>query len=166
MAKDLVANRGNVLVVAGQRQPIEVHLLAHAINSALGAIGNTVTFDSGGGNSGADLKDFDPSGDRYIVILGGNPAYNLNWLRKSRKVPRTFVLAITKTKRAKNRIGIFRRRIISNLGAMRQRATESCSNSAVDSTVVRWNDGIGISCASLAILRRITDESLRNCSTP
>ena len=42
-AKDLVANRGNVLVVAGQRQPIEVHLLAHAINSALGAIGNTVT---------------------------------------------------------------------------------------------------------------------------
>ena len=42
-AKDLIANGGNALVVAGQRQPIEVHLLAHAINSALGAIGNTVT---------------------------------------------------------------------------------------------------------------------------
>ena len=34
---------GNALVVAGQRQPFEIHLLAHAINSALGAIGNTVT---------------------------------------------------------------------------------------------------------------------------
>jgi molybdopterin-containing oxidoreductase family iron-sulfur binding subunit len=42
-AKDLMANSGNVLVVAGQRQPIEVHLLAHAINTALNSIGNTVT---------------------------------------------------------------------------------------------------------------------------
>ena len=52
-AKDLVAAGKNALVVAGQRQPIEVHLLAHAINSALGAIGNTVYFDSdaGDGNS-------------------------------------------------------------------------------------------------------------------
>ncbi len=41
-AKDLAVNRGNVLIVAGQRQPLEVHLLAYAINSAVGAIGNTV----------------------------------------------------------------------------------------------------------------------------
>ena len=38
-AKDLIANRGNALVVAGQRQPMEVHLLANAINATLGAIG-------------------------------------------------------------------------------------------------------------------------------
>ena len=63
-AKDLVANRGKVLVVAGQRQPIEVHLLAHAINSALGAIGNTVTLipataDSHRRGSGSDLDAHD-----------------------------------------------------------------------------------------------------------
>src|SRR5208283_2887064 len=39
-AKDLKAAGQNALVVAGQRQPMEVHLLAYAINSALGAIGN------------------------------------------------------------------------------------------------------------------------------
>ncbi len=42
-AKDLAAAGRNALVVAGQRQPLKVHLLAQAINAALGAIGNTVT---------------------------------------------------------------------------------------------------------------------------
>ncbi|HTB85246.1 MAG TPA: TAT-variant-translocated molybdopterin oxidoreductase, partial [Candidatus Sulfotelmatobacter sp.] len=41
-ANDLVKNRGNILVVAGQRQPLAVHLLAHAINTALDSVGNTV----------------------------------------------------------------------------------------------------------------------------
>ncbi|MGA2030221.1 MAG: TAT-variant-translocated molybdopterin oxidoreductase, partial [Verrucomicrobiota bacterium] len=36
-ANDLLKHGSEALVVAGQRQPIEVHLLAHAINSALGA---------------------------------------------------------------------------------------------------------------------------------
>src|SRR3984957_14819729 len=38
-ANDLKAARGKGLVVAGQRQPVEVHWLAYAINSALGAVG-------------------------------------------------------------------------------------------------------------------------------
>jgi MoCo/4Fe-4S cofactor protein with predicted Tat translocation signal len=98
LAKDLVANRGNVLVVAGQRQPIEVHLLAHAINSALGAIGNTVTlltvteigntFTSASVNTSADMKDFDGNAIDTLLILGGNPAYNLNWSSKPKTVVR------------------------------------------------------------------------------
>jgi molybdopterin-containing oxidoreductase family iron-sulfur binding subunit len=73
-AKDLVANRGNALVVAGQRQPLEVHLLAYAINSALGAIGNTVTLIPAQETAQADLKNASVSDT--LVILGGNPAYN------------------------------------------------------------------------------------------
>jgi molybdopterin-containing oxidoreductase family iron-sulfur binding subunit len=73
-AKDLVANHGNALVVAGQRQPLEVHLLAYAINSALGAIGNTVTLIPAQETVPADLKNASVSDT--LVILGGNPAYN------------------------------------------------------------------------------------------
>ena len=77
-AKDLIANRGNVLVVAGQRQPVEVHLLAHAINTALDSVGNTVTLLPVFDTAVADLKDFNASATDTLVILGGNPAYNFN----------------------------------------------------------------------------------------
>src|SRR5207244_8776648 len=43
-ANDLKASSGASLVVAGYRQPSAVHLLAHAINAALGANGKTVEF--------------------------------------------------------------------------------------------------------------------------
>jgi molybdopterin-containing oxidoreductase family iron-sulfur binding subunit len=88
-ARDLYANHGKVLVVAGQRQPMEAHLLAHAINSALGAIGNTVTFLPATENAGADLKTLDGSGADTLIILGGNPVYNLNWPLKQK--PKTVV---------------------------------------------------------------------------
>jgi molybdopterin-containing oxidoreductase family iron-sulfur binding subunit len=82
--KDLVANRGNVLVVAGQRQPIEVHLLAHAINVALDSIGKTVSLLPTAENKSADLAQLDASATDTLVILGGNPAYQLNWSPKSK----------------------------------------------------------------------------------
>jgi MoCo/4Fe-4S cofactor protein with predicted Tat translocation signal len=44
VAEDLQANRGTSVVIAGLRQPPAVHALAHAINSALGNLGQTVTF--------------------------------------------------------------------------------------------------------------------------
>jgi MoCo/4Fe-4S cofactor protein with predicted Tat translocation signal len=83
-AKDLIANRGNVLVVAGQRQSIEVHLLAHAINTALDNIGNTVWLLPTTENFSADLTKLDSSTTDTLVILGGNPVYNLNWSPKSK----------------------------------------------------------------------------------
>ena len=83
-AKDLAANRGKVLVVAGQRQPLEVHLLAHAINTALDSIGTTVTLISAPEAAGLDAKSFAAATPDTLVILGGNPVYNLNWSPKQK----------------------------------------------------------------------------------
>ncbi len=87
-AKDLAANHGNVLVVAGQRQPLEVHLLAQAMNSALGAIGKTVTLIPATETADADVKNLDSGATETLVILGGNPVYNLNWTSKAKSVVR------------------------------------------------------------------------------
>ncbi len=73
-ANDLIKNRGNVLIVAGQRQPEIVHLLAHAINTALDCIGNTVTLIPAGETESADSKELETA--ETLIVLGGNPAYN------------------------------------------------------------------------------------------
>ncbi len=100
-AKDLAAAGKDALVVAGQRQPMEVHLLALAINSALGAFGNTVDLIPTALNANgsvylpppaemvsADLKNLDSGVADTLIILGGNPAYNLNWSSKVKSVVR------------------------------------------------------------------------------
>src|SRR6185503_8885096 len=51
-AKDLVANKGTSLVLAGHRQPLAVHLVAHLLNAALGNIGKTVLFREGSSGYG------------------------------------------------------------------------------------------------------------------
>ena len=50
IAKDLAANRGASLVVAGESQPPAVHAIAHAINDALGNAGQTVSLPADAGN--------------------------------------------------------------------------------------------------------------------
>lgn len=77
-AKDLAANKGQCLVVAGHRQPLAVHMLAHGINAALGNIGQTVTLHEFEDLNEGDISDFvkDAAGLDTIVILGANPAYN------------------------------------------------------------------------------------------
>jgi molybdopterin-containing oxidoreductase family iron-sulfur binding subunit len=86
-ANDLLKFGKDSLVVAGQRQPIEVHLLAHAMNVALGAIGNTVSLLPSEKPLGSELKDFNGGSFDTLVIVGGNPAYYLNWSAK----PKTMV---------------------------------------------------------------------------
>ena len=44
VAKDLQSHKGTSLVVAGEQQPASVHALAHAINAALGNVGNTLYY--------------------------------------------------------------------------------------------------------------------------
>ncbi len=106
-ASDLKAAGKNALVVAGQRQPIEVHLLAYAINSALGATAfdetahsqdlafarNTVTFHTGNEPAGDLIENFKAALKskqiKSLVILGGNPAYHLDFLTAQK--PDSFV---------------------------------------------------------------------------
>src|ERR1022692_3827206 len=85
--RDLLANRGKVLVVAGQRQPVKTHLLAHAINSALGVIGNTVSLIPATESAGVDWQRLDGTAET-LVILGGNPVYNSNWSPRAKTVVR------------------------------------------------------------------------------
>ena len=44
LVKDLQNTRGRSLVIAGEGQPPAVHALAHAMNDALGNVGNTVVY--------------------------------------------------------------------------------------------------------------------------
>ena len=84
VVKDLKAAGNQALVVAGARQPAVVHALAHQINQALGANGQTVTFTSA---VRPDRVDAGVEGLRTltgamnagqvsaIIIVSGNPAY-------------------------------------------------------------------------------------------
>jgi molybdopterin-containing oxidoreductase family iron-sulfur binding subunit len=83
VAKDLVQNRSESLLVAGSQQPAIVHALIYTINSALGNIGNTNTY--------RDTRDLNESRSESLVnltenmgagkistlvMLGGNPVYD------------------------------------------------------------------------------------------
>src|SRR6266700_2541534 len=83
-AADLQQHKGKSLVVPGEFQSANVHALAHAINAALGSVGQTVTY--------IDPVEVDPvehvqslrelvddmnSGKvEAIIIIGGDPVYN------------------------------------------------------------------------------------------
>ena len=88
-AKDLMANRRKAMVVVGQRQPLEVHLLAQQINMSLGAFTGPISLLPATEIPNADLKSPDASAPDTLVILGGNPVYNLNWSPKQK--PNTVV---------------------------------------------------------------------------
>ena len=82
LVKDLKANSGTSLVVAGTRQPAVVHALAAAINQTLGNLGMTIVLTKSGDaavDSVAALKalagELNSGAVDTLVILGGNPAY-------------------------------------------------------------------------------------------
>ncbi|MEM7351438.1 MAG: TAT-variant-translocated molybdopterin oxidoreductase [Acidobacteriota bacterium] len=82
IAADLAGASGGAVVIAGRRQPPEVHALALAINQALGALGQTVTLhdhsDTGVGDATAfaELVEAMRGGSiETLLILGGNPVY-------------------------------------------------------------------------------------------
>ncbi len=84
VARDLTANKGRSIVVAGSRQPPVVHALAHAMNEALGNIGSTVRYvpvtdlaqKEGTADLGELVQAMDTGAVDTLFILGGNPAYD------------------------------------------------------------------------------------------
>ncbi|MFB3817135.1 MAG: TAT-variant-translocated molybdopterin oxidoreductase [Candidatus Methylomirabilales bacterium] len=83
VAKDLQAHRGQSLIVAGDQQAPAVHALAHAMNAALGNVGQTVLYTE---PVEADpvlqmdslrelAQDMEAGAVDLLVILGGNPAF-------------------------------------------------------------------------------------------
>jgi molybdopterin-containing oxidoreductase family iron-sulfur binding subunit len=86
-------NKGKSLVLAGHRQPLAVHLVAQAINAALGNIGATVVYHDASDFKFGTLAELrtalDGGAVDTLVILGGNPVYDapadFDWKTTQRK---------------------------------------------------------------------------------
>lgn len=84
VAKDLAANAGRALVVAGSRQPPVVHALAHVMNHALGGEGKTVDYapvaDPDERENVGELRalalEMEKGSVDTLLIVGGNPVYD------------------------------------------------------------------------------------------
>ncbi len=80
-ADDLKSHVGSSLVLAGERQPAAVHLVAHAMNDRLKSTGSTLEYVSpvewrptSHSKSLADLTDALNRGEvECLIVLGGNP---------------------------------------------------------------------------------------------
>ena len=103
VAKDLLANRGKGLIVAGERQPAAVHAAVCALNTHLGNTGTTVTYyetrDAAlpSVSSLASLVSAMQAGAvQTLVVLGGNPVFDapadLDFAAAMAKVPHTIAL--------------------------------------------------------------------------
>ena len=84
VVRDLQKHRGTSLVIAGDEQPPAVHVLAHAMNDALGNVGHTVIYAEPVAvaptlqtESLRDLvADMQAGKVALLLILGGNPVFN------------------------------------------------------------------------------------------
>src|SRR5579884_1972256 len=106
LVADLNANRGRCVIVAGDHQPPAVHALAHAMNAALGAVGNTVVYTEPVVGEAVDqmasLKDLVSAMQagqvRVLLILGSNPVYtcpaDLDFAGALAKVPTSVHLGL------------------------------------------------------------------------
>jgi Fe-S-cluster-containing dehydrogenase component len=106
LAKDLLANRGKGMIVAGDRQPSAVHAAVCALNTSLGNTGKTVSYyetkDAAlpSVSSLASLVSAMNGGAiKTIVILGGNPVFDapadLDFSSALAKVPQSIALGHT-----------------------------------------------------------------------
>jgi molybdopterin-containing oxidoreductase family iron-sulfur binding subunit len=103
VAKDLLANRGKGLIIAGERQPAAVHAAVCALNAHLGNAGTTVRYyetrDAAlpSVSSLASLVSSMQGGAvQTLVVLGGNPVFDapadLDFASAMAKVPHSIAL--------------------------------------------------------------------------
>jgi molybdopterin-containing oxidoreductase family iron-sulfur binding subunit len=83
-AADLLEHKGKCLVVPGEFQSPAVHALAHAMNAALGNVGQTVSYidpvEADPVEHGQSIRelvaDMNAGKVETLIIFGGNPVYN------------------------------------------------------------------------------------------
>ncbi len=79
LAKDLMAHRGHSLLLAGMRQPADVHAMVFSLNQALGNAGQAISYLPMEMPKFQDLKqlvaDLNSGTVETLVVLGGNPVY-------------------------------------------------------------------------------------------
>jgi molybdopterin-containing oxidoreductase family iron-sulfur binding subunit len=83
VVQDLQQHRGASVVMAGHQQPPTVHALVHAINHALGNVGQTVVYTAPVVAQPVDhvaslrtlVQDMVDGRVEVLIILGGNPVY-------------------------------------------------------------------------------------------
>jgi molybdopterin-containing oxidoreductase family iron-sulfur binding subunit len=84
VVKNLKEARGKSIVIAGDHQPPFIHALAHAINSALGNVGQTVVYTDPIEANPVDgiasirelVNDMNAGRVDVLLIVGGNPVYD------------------------------------------------------------------------------------------
>ena len=84
VVSDLEEHQGASLIVAGEGQPVAVQALVHAMNDALGNVGETVTYHEPVASSDAEdvatlsdlVNDMAAGEVDVLVMLGVNPAYD------------------------------------------------------------------------------------------
>src|SRR5712692_188936 len=96
--KDLDANRGASIVIAGDHQPPRVHAIAHQLNQKFGNTGKTVLYTDPVEANPVDeiasltdlVKDMRSGAVETLLIIGGNPVYDapadLNFLDALKQV--------------------------------------------------------------------------------
>lgn len=102
-AKDLVAEGKHSVVLAGYNQPFSVHLIANALNLALGSVGTVVDMlpaEEAVKGSIQELAASLNAGEvSTLAILGGNPVYNapadLKWAEAQAKAGTVIRLGYT-----------------------------------------------------------------------
>jgi molybdopterin-containing oxidoreductase family iron-sulfur binding subunit len=106
LAKDLVANRGRGLIVAGERQPAAVHAAVCALNTHLGNTGQTVSYREtrdaalpSVSSLAALVSAMQGGAVQTLVVLGGNPVFDapadLDFASAMAKVPHSIALGHT-----------------------------------------------------------------------
>jgi len=94
-ATDLLAHRGESLLVVGAHQPIATHALAYLMNAVLGNLGCTIDFVAVEPTASATIQQLAAAihagSVKTLLILGGNPVYNapadVDWPTLQKAVP-------------------------------------------------------------------------------